>query len=418
MNTHVWILNHYATGMLFSKGGRHYWFAKFLKREGYEPVIFCCNAKHGALEYYFDTNQLWVEKIAEEIGIPFVAVKSSLYKGNGKDRVLNMIRFYHNVQRAAKEYAKNHTKPDVIYASSVHPLTLVAGIKLAKHFGVKCICEVRDLWPASLVAYGFLRDDSLFTKILYKGERWIYRKADKIIMTWPGGYQYIIDRGWQADIPADKVVHISNGVDLQEFKSNTERYPYKGDIFHNSGNLNFVYAGSIRKVNNLGILLQAVKLLKDRGIKGFRLIIFGDGNEKKTLESFVKKENLDNVFFMGRIPKQEIPSVLSQADINILHNSSTVLDKYGQSQNKFFEYLASGKPILMTYSVGYSVVKEQQCGMEIQQQTPEAIADAMLAFCNLGSEKLELYKKNTLRCASQFDFKHLTEKLINTIESI
>lgn len=418
MKKNVWILNHHATSMFFNKGGRHYWFAKFLKREGYEPVIFCCNVKHGAFEYYFDTRQLWIEQVAEEIKVPFVAVKSSLYKGNGKDRVLNMICFYHNVQKAAKEYAKIHAKPDVIYASSVHPLTLVAGIKLAKHFGVKCICEVRDLWPESLVAYGYLRENSLLTKAMYKGERWIYRKADKIIMTWPGGYQYIIDRGWQADIPADKVVHISNGVDLQEFKSNTERYPYKGDIFHNSGNLNFVYAGSIRKVNNLGILLQAMKLLKDRGIKGFRLIIFGDGNERKTLENFVKRENLDTVFFMGRIPKQEIPSVLSQADVNILHNSSTMLDKYGQSQNKFFEYLASGKPILMTYTVGYSVVKEQQCGMEVQQQTPEAIADAMIAFCNLSSEKMELYKKKTLRCASQFDFKHLTEKLINTIENI
>ena len=404
--------------MLFSKGGRHYWFAKYLKREGYEPVIFCCNTKHGDFENYYDIDKLWVEKVAEIINVPFVVVKSSLYKGNGKDRVLNMIRFYRNVQKAAKEYAKTHPKPDVIYASSVHPLTLVAGIKLARYFNVKCICEVRDLWPMSLVAYGFLREDSLIAKCLYKGERWIYRKADKVIMTWPGGYQYIIDKGWQAYIPADKVVHISNGVDLEEFKSNAERYPYKGIIFQNASILSFVYAGSIRKVNNLGILLQAVKLLKDRGITGFRVLVFGDGDEREALESYVKKEKLDNVIFMGRVPKQEIPSVLSQADVTILHNSSTVLDKYGQSQNKFFEYLASGKPILMTYSVGYSVVKEQQCGMEVQQQTPEAIADAMLAFYNLDDEKMEHYKSNILRCVSQFDFKYLTEKLINLIDSI
>ena len=137
MKKNVLILNHYATGMFFSKGGRHYWFAKYLKKEGYDPVIFCCNAKHGELENYFDTDQLWIEIIAEEIDVPFVAVKSSLYKGNGKARVMNMVRFYRNVQIAAKEYAKTHEKPDIIYASSVHPLTLVAGIKLAKFFGIK-----------------------------------------------------------------------------------------------------------------------------------------------------------------------------------------------------------------------------------------------------------------------------------------
>ena len=31
----VWIMNHYASHMLFDKGGRHYWFAKYLDRAGY-----------------------------------------------------------------------------------------------------------------------------------------------------------------------------------------------------------------------------------------------------------------------------------------------------------------------------------------------------------------------------------------------
>lgn len=418
MKKNIWILNHYATSMLLKKGGRHYWFAKYLKREGYDPVIFCCNAKHGVLENYFNIENLWDEKIADDIKVPFVIVNSSLYKGNGKNRILNMIRFYRNVQKAAKEYAKTHSNPDVIYASSVHPLTLVAGIRLAKYFKVKCVCEVRDLWPESLVAYNIIGSQNLITKFLYLGEKEIYKKADKVIMTWPGGYQYIIDKGWQADIPADKVVYISNGVDLDEFKINLNLYPYEGDIFKNPSGLNFVYAGSIRKVNNLDVLIKAVKILQDEGIKNFRLIVFGDGNEREALEKYTKQENLNNVFFMGRIPKREIPSALSQSDVTILHNTSTMLDKYGQSQNKFFEYLASGNPILMTYSVGYSVVREEQCGIEVQQQTPESIADAILNFCKLDNKTKELYKSNTLRCVTQFDFKHLTNILINTLENI
>ena len=192
MKKNIWILNHFATGMFFSKGGRHYWFAKFLKKEGYNPTIFCCNATHD-LKKWFDTDLLWIEKTADEIAVPFVIVKSSLYKGNGKDRVLNMIHFYFNVQKAAKEYAKIHAKPDVIYASSVHPLTLVAGIKLAEYYGVKCICEVRDLWPLSLVEYGYLKENSLVTKLLYAGEHWIYKKAGEIISLDIGFDDYILE---------------------------------------------------------------------------------------------------------------------------------------------------------------------------------------------------------------------------------
>ena len=78
-------------------------------------------------------------------------IKARKYQGNGKQRVLNMVDFYRNVKKAAVEFAKKNAKPDIIYASSVHPLALVAGIQLAKKFGVKCICEVRDLWPESIV---------------------------------------------------------------------------------------------------------------------------------------------------------------------------------------------------------------------------------------------------------------------------
>ena len=62
-----------------------------------------------------------------------------------------MLLFYKNLfqqQRNIKEYGK----PDVILASSVHPLTMVAGIKSQK-LGVPCICEIRDLWPEAIFAF-------------------------------------------------------------------------------------------------------------------------------------------------------------------------------------------------------------------------------------------------------------------------
>ena len=140
MKTNIWILNHYASDMYFDRGGRHYNFAKYLRRAGYAPVIFSANSKHGKAERFLETDALWEERIAEEIDTPFIFVRARTYTGNGKQRVLNMIDFYRNVKKAAKEYAAQHGKPDVIYASSVHPLALVAGIQLAKQFGVKCVC--------------------------------------------------------------------------------------------------------------------------------------------------------------------------------------------------------------------------------------------------------------------------------------
>ena len=197
MKKKIWIMNHYATETYFDCGGRHYWFAKYLKRSGYEPVVFGSNAMHGKEALFFQNEDLWHEHMAEEIGVPFVFVKSRAYSGNGKQRILNMVDFYRNVQKAAKEYEKRHGRPDVIFASSVHPLTLVAGLRLAKHFGVKCICEVRDLWPESIVAYSrrFTKKHPLI-KLLYRGEKWIYKKADALVFTVEGAYDYILEQVW------------------------------------------------------------------------------------------------------------------------------------------------------------------------------------------------------------------------------
>lgn len=412
MNKKVWIFNHYAGGMMYAKGGRHYNFAKYLRHMGYEPTVFCCNQSHGDAEQFIETDKLWVEAQAEEIGVPFIFVRGRDYVTNGVKRVLNMLDFYFNAQKAAKEYAKLHGKPDVIYASSVHPLTLVAGIRLAKHYHVKCVSEVRDLWPESIVAYSDrLTKDNPLIKALYAGEKWIYKHSDAVIMTWPGGYDYICEKGWDREIPQEKVIHICNGVDLAVFKKNKEEFFYQDEDL-DGDDFTFVYAGSIRKVNHLDTLLDAAKLIEDLPAK---LLIFGDGDQRAALEKKLRDEEIHNVLFKGFVAKKYIPSVLAQCDVPILHNASTVLDKYGQSQNKFFEYLAAAKPILMTYSVGHSIVKQYGCGVELEQQTPEAIADAMRLFVTCDKARYAAQAQSSYEVAKEYDYAALTRRLADIL---
>ena len=418
MKKKVFILNHYAGGTLFNKGGRHYWIAKFLKRAGYEPVLFVSNSKNGVKERHVQTDKLWTEMVADEIGTPYVFIKTKLYSNNGKERIINMVDYYRNVITSAKQYAKLHGAPDIIYASSVHPLALTAGIKLAKYFGVRCICEVRDLWPESLVAYGHLKRGSAVAKALYRFEKNIYMKADRIVMTWPGGYDYIRDRGWDGDIPSEKVVHISNGVDLEEYKNNIEAHPYTDEALEDASVKKIIYTGSVREVNNLGLIVEAARILRDRGVEGFRILVYGDGSEREKLAKDAEDAGLTNISFMGKVPKECVPAVLTHAYVTLLHNSSTELDKYGQSQNKFFEYLAAGKPILMTYSVGHSVCRENNCGFEIEKQSPESIADAIEKIVGMSDAEYDSCSKNAEKTAEKYDFRNLTKVLINVIESL
>lgn len=418
MKKSVWILNHFATSMMFSKGGRHYWFAKYLKREGYEPVIFSCNTKHGIKEKWFETEKLWIEKEAEEINVPFVVVNAPMYSGNGRERIINMLAFYRNVQIAAKQYAKKNGKPDVVVASSVHPLTLVAGIRLAKHFGIKCISEVRDLWPESIVTYSNrITKTSVLGRALYRGEKWLYRKSDALIFTMAGGADYIKEHKWNKEqggpIDLKKVFHINNGVDLDIFDRNAEEFRCEYPDLDDESRFKVIYAGSVRRVNKIGTLLDAAKLLDTEKV---HVMIFGDGDERETLQKRVADEEIANVSFEGCVAKQYVPSIVKRADLNVVHWEASPLIRYGESSNKSFEYYAAGKPILFTTRPAYSIVEKYRCGLTTEDQEPETIAAAIREIAQTSEENRTMMCQNARKAAKDYDFKNLTNELIRIIE--
>ncbi|XXM72945.1 glycosyltransferase family 4 protein [Lysinibacillus sphaericus] len=419
MKKNIWIWNHYASNMYKDQAGRHYWFAENLKKQGYNPTIFCASTIHNSNENIDTGSEKYTTKIIDEI--PFTFVKTPSYFGNGRQRITNMITFYKNLFSVSKEYAKIHGKPDVILASSVHPLTLVAGIKIAKKFGIPCICEIRDLWPETIVAYGSLRKNSLFAKLLYLGEKWIYEKADKLVFTMEGGKDYIADNGWDVDsggsINLNKVHHINNGVDLELFEYNKKYFTVNDDDLDNDENFKVIYAGSIRKANNLQLVIDAAKYVNDNSKEKIKFLIFGDGDEKKHLEDKCKQEFITNVIFKGKVNKNYIPYIVSKSNLNILNYSSHDIWKYGGSQNKNFEYLAAGKPILSTITMGYDILKKYEAGISLNTQTKENIGKSIIGISKMPKADYELISSNARKAAENYDFKVLTHQLIDIIEN-
>lgn len=408
MNKRIWIFNHYAIEMYFNEGGRHYWFAKYLKRKGYEVTIFSSNIRHNSKDVIEIEKGLYKSFSVNEID--FVFIKSVRYSGNGFKRVLNMISFYRNLIKTIKRnFIQN--KPDIILASSVHPLTLIAGIKIKKILSIPLISEIRDLWPESLVAYGYLRRKSILAKFLYYVEKKIYIKSDHIIMTWEGGKDYIKNQRWEKAIPLKKINYISNGFDSEDFNNHIVKYIFKDKDLENQNTFKIVYTGSVRKVNNISFLIDVAKELM-KHMLNITFIIFGTGEDIYRLKQRLIDEKIINVVFKGQIKKKYIPSVLAQADLLILHYKSTSLDQYGQSQNKLFEYIASKRPIIQTYKPKYSIIEKHGIGLSTEPIVKKVVDGILYYKTSLIDWKVNpnnlVYKK--------YDFVNLTqefERLIN-----
>lgn len=420
MKQNIWIWNHYATNMFFDQAGRHYWFAENLIKEGYKPTIFCASTNHFS-DNHIDTKGDQYSKDSVN-DIPFVFVNTPEYRGNGKKRVFNMLAFYKGLFKVAKEYAELNGKPDVIIASSVHPLTLVAGIKLAKKFGVPCICEVRDLWPETLIAYGKLDRNNLITKVLYMGEKWIYKNSNSLVFTMEGGKDYIKEQCWDQDhggpIDINKVHHINNGVNLNAFKYNKEHYQLQDEDLDNSNTFKVIYAGSIRQVNNVRSIVDAAMEIQKLGAGDVKFIIYGDGSDRKYLEDYCNDNGINNVVFKGFVEKKRIPYILSKSDLNILHFDQNSIKKYGASLNKLFEYFASAKPILSDCQFGYDLVEKYDAGIVVDNADAKLIAEKILVLKNMNEDEYLSLCNKALKAAKDYDFKNLTSKLINIIEGV
>lgn len=418
----IWLMNHYATNMFADKAGRHYWFAKELKNRGYDVTVFCATTFLNKDEEIDTHGKKLIVKHTDNI--PFIFVKASFSQGNGVARVRSWVEFYKNLFPATKAYAKKYGRSDAIIASSVHPLTMVAGIQIAKRMKVPCICEVRDLWPEAIFQFGKAKENSLLGKALLMGEHWIYKNADALIFTKEGDTDYLKERKWTTaqggNINLGKCHYINNGIDLEDHETRIREIRLDDPDLKDQTKFNITYAGALRPVNNVRNLLDTAAILKDKpGYEDVRFLIFGEGVQLPVLRQRVVDEHLDNVKMKGLVNRQFMPYILSCSSINILNYAQSQYNwSRGNSSNKLFEYMASGKPIISSVHMGYSIIKRYNCGVELDEDTPEALAEQIMRFHDMNKSKRDKIGANAREGAKDFDFKVLTDKLIKVIESV
>ncbi|WP_252314138.1 glycosyltransferase [Sinobaca sp. H24] len=172
-----------------------------------------------------------------------------------------------------------------------------------------------------------------------------------------------------------------------------------------------IYTGSIRLANNIKSIVDAAFFIQRDYNSSIEFLIYGDGNDRKTLEHYCEIHNIKNVKFKGFVEKKKIPYVLSKSNLNILHFEQNNLKKYGASLNKMFEYFASGKPTLSDCEFSYDLIKKYKCGIVVDKAEAEQLAEAVIQFYNMPLEEYQLYSKNAKKAAKEYSFKVLSEKL-------
>lgn len=403
----IWIVNHYAIPP--SMGGlvRHYYFSKYLQKKGHNVKIFTSSKIHNTSINMITDQSLYKEEYVD--GIKYTFVRSKDYKGNGLDRIVNMIDLPFKIWSAMKLFYKKD-KPDVIYASSPDLFVAAFALVFGKKYKIPVVVEIRDLWPESIVEYKKMSRKNPIIQILYQLEKWIYKKADRLVFTMPKGKQYVMDQKWDKTVKPQKIHHINNGVDLEEFHFNLQQNEIQDVDLNDKETKKVVYVGSIRMANNLIELIKAAKILKERKRDDIKILIYGDGTEKDELQKLSENQRL-NVVFKGKIEKKYIPYILSKADVNVINVKNTNLTKYGCSWNKLFEYIASGKPILCNFPQEDDIITTQHLGISEIFVSSAEYADGIEKLVDMPDSEKELIYENASRIKENYDYQYLASCL-------
>lgn len=401
----IWFVSHYSMPPEYEQRIKTQMFAHFLGEKGIDCTIFAASTIHNTNINLIQGKELYIERQYNDL--KFVHIRCSDYSKTDIKRIINMEQFAYRFKRIAEKFMP----PDVIvadtYCVSYKPI-----YRYCKKHKIPFVVDVRDLWPQSIIEYLHFSENNPVIRMMYKMERNMYIHADRIIFSIDGGYDYIQDRKLDDRVSKDKVYYINNGVDLDEFKKNSTEYTIADEDLDNPDLFKVVYVGSIRTVNNLGLLLEAAKEVKNEKI---RFLIWGSGDELERLKLTVKDENIHNVVFKGRVEKKYIPYITQRADLNLIHNHPSEIFKYGISFNKLFDYLASGKPSLTTFHCKYNPAVYEGAGIDVNPSTPKEIAKTIE---ELSQSDLTVYKTRALEAARKYDYKVLSVRLLEILENI
>ena len=169
-------------------------------------------------------------------------------------------------------------------------------------------------------------------------------------------------------IPAKKISTIPMGIDaafLETGKNRAEKSRNRSFTVFSNRNLLPLY--------NVSLLIRAIPIiLKDEPETKFR--IAGDGSERKALEREVESLNIDSsVEFLGRVPHEEMPNLLSEADIYVstsLHDGTSV---------SLLEAMGSGAfPVVTDIPANKEWVTDGENGFLVSAGEAESLASKII----------------------------------------
>lgn len=188
--------------------------------------------------------------------------------------------------------------------------------------------------------------------------------------------------------PEMKIIIHYFGVDTSRFQDHTRSYSYSQKCTRL-----LMIANLVEKKGHL-FLFKVLKMLSDKGITGFRLVVVGSGILGDQLKAFVKENELTD--FISFIPHVDY---LSEDFVRLFYDSDifihpSITGSGGEKEGipgVIIEAMASGIPVISTFHAGIpSIIENQKTGLLIDEWNLNGLLVALESLIRNPSKREEI----------------------------
>lgn len=300
-------------------------------------------------------------------------------------------------------------RPDIVVATSPQFFCATGGWLLSLLKRRPFVFELRDLWPASIVAVGAMRK-SLFVRLLEKIELFLYRRADVIVSVTRSFRSDLVKRG----IDADKIHVVVNGVDLERYAPRP-RDESASEEFQVNGKFVVGYVGTHGMAHALPKVLEAAELLLSHDDIVF--LFAGSGAERDRVARIVDEKGLRNVRLIPRQPKERMPHIWSLCDLTLVPLRDTPVFST-VIPSKMFEAMGMGVPIVMSLPEGEAtgILRESGAGICVPPESPALLAEALLSLA-ASPMTVQSMRSAAAAAARRYSRDRLAEEMLRILEA-
>lgn len=364
-------INHYAGSPHHGMEFRPYYLAREWVRSGHDVNIVAADYSHLRVSQ----PALGARRRRDEYidGIRYTWLKTRAYQGNGLGRVRNIASFVHRLYQE-EDRLSAESVPDVVIASSTYPMDIWPAHRIAQSAGARLIFEIHDLWPLTPMALGGMSKWHPFIVVAQAAENHAYRHADGVVSMLPKVHEHVASHG----LPLNRLHIVPNGIPAADWLQLAPRLDAAmearlGRLVH-AGHAIVGYAGNHGVSNALETLLAAAKLLCHDKVA---FLLVGSGPEKEALQRWAQSEQLDNVYFIDAVTKDQMPALLQWFDIAYIGWRRHPLYRFGISPNKLMDYMMAARLVLHAVEAGNDPVSDAGCGLTVEPENPGAVAEGI-----------------------------------------